>query len=113
MNLYKGRKVWHKTLGPMIIHSTRDAQHTIYAKLIRDLTETATLKDDFNNTISLQPVDVNFGPIWDLTTRNKVYQILASSCYPIKEAKLTPVQRKIKYLWNNSHWVKNNPSQAY
>lgn len=29
------------------------------------------------------------------------------------ETKQTRVQRKIKSLWNNSNWVKANPSQAY
>lgn len=29
------------------------------------------------------------------------------------EQKQTRIQRKIKSLWNNSNWVKANPSQAY
>lgn len=108
MNLYKGRKIWHKTLGPMEIHSTRYGQRTIYAKLIRDRNETVELIDDFGNTISLNPPEARQRPVWYTNPIDRVYQIKNTSCWPIKDAELTPVQRKIRMLWNESNWVKNH-----
>jgi hypothetical protein len=118
MNLYKGRKVYHKTLGPVLIQFTRANQRTVAVKLIRDRTETVTLVDDYGNVLELSPElnELNLsspGGWYKEPAIDRLYYVEPKSLLSWKEKDLTPVQRKIKSLWRESNWVKNNPQLKY
>jgi len=50
----------------------------------------------------------------DFLPEDRTFYILPEYLEPYsKTFKKDRVQERIKTLWNNSNWVKNNPSQAY
>ena len=100
MNIVKGRKYIHKTLGLVEVTKTRWHQQDVWVKLVGER-DSLPQRDDWGYNSS------SFRQLED------PYMIRPEYLISIQEHKVGPIIIRIRKLWKESNWVKNNPQLKY